>query len=151
MVASLAAIGISAGELEEFLDQDVRKIMADHSCGYCSLLPNLKKGFGWNPGKKLNNWFGEQLRERTGDYDITFKDILRLFGTEICIVVTNLSHMSVEYFHPKTTPNIPVRKAVKMSMALPGVFQVVRETFNGQEDVYVDGGLLCNYPIHAFD
>ena len=32
-----------------------------------------------------------------------------------------------------------------------GVFQVVRETFNGQEDVYVDGGLLCNYPIHAFD
>jgi arachidonate 5-lipoxygenase len=28
--------------------------------------------------------------------------------------------MSVEYFHPKTTPNIPVRKAVKMSMALPG-------------------------------
>jgi hypothetical protein len=31
------------------------------------------------------------------------------------------------------------------------VFQVVRETFNGQENVYVDGGLLCNYPIHAFD
>jgi hypothetical protein len=28
MVASLAAIGVSAGELQEFLDQDVRKIMA---------------------------------------------------------------------------------------------------------------------------
>lgn len=22
---------------------------------------------------------------------------------------------------------------------------------NDYEDVYVDGGLLCNYPIHAFD
>ena len=32
-----------------------------------------------------------------------------------------------------------------------GVFQVVRDTFNGHEDVYIDGGLLCNYPIHVFD
>ena len=32
-----------------------------------------------------------------------------------------------------------------------GVFQCVREMNNDYEDVYVDGGLLCNYPIHAFD
>lgn len=42
-------------------------------------------------------------------------------------MVTNLSHMSVEYFHPKTTPNIPVRKAVKMSMALPGIVIITVE------------------------
>ncbi|XP_046846665.1 uncharacterized protein LOC124440335 isoform X2 [Xenia sp. Carnegie-2017] len=151
MVASLVAIRVSPEELQQFLCQDVGKVLSDHSCGYCSLLPNLRKGFGWNSGKKLNHWFGEQLKERTGDSNITFKEVFRLFGTEICIVVTNLNHMSVEYFHPKTTPNVPLRKAVKMSMALPGVYQVVRETFNGQEDVYVDGGLLCNYPIHVFD
>ena len=51
--------------------------------------------------------------------------ILRLFGKEICIVVTNLSHMNVEYFHPKTTPNTPVRKAVQMSMALPGTIFIL--------------------------
>jgi arachidonate 5-lipoxygenase len=34
MVASLAAIGISAAELQEFLDQDVRKIMAGKSSFY---------------------------------------------------------------------------------------------------------------------
>ena len=28
--------------------------------------------------------------------------------------------MSVEYFHPKTTPNTPIRRAVRMSVALPG-------------------------------
>lgn len=53
----------------------ILSFMLDHSCGYCSLLPNLKKGFGWNPGKKMNHWFGEQLRERTGDCDITFKEV----------------------------------------------------------------------------
>jgi len=47
----------------------------DHTCGYCSLLPNLLKGFGWNPGKRMLRWFGEQLKERTGDSDITFKEV----------------------------------------------------------------------------
>ena len=42
------------------------------------------------------------------------------FGKELCIVVTNLNQMSVEYFHPKTTPNTPIRRAVRMSVALPG-------------------------------
>jgi len=35
----------------------------------------LLKGFGWNPGKRMLRWFGEQLKERTGDSDITFKEV----------------------------------------------------------------------------
>ena len=35
-------------------------------------------------------------------------------------MVTNLSQMSVEYFHPKTTPNTSIRTAVRMSTAMPG-------------------------------
>ena len=50
-------------------------LLTDHTCGYCSLLPNLLKGFGWNPGKRMLRWFGEQLKERTGDGDITFKEV----------------------------------------------------------------------------
>ena len=59
--------------------------MLDHTCGYCSLLPNLLKGFGWNPGKRMLKWFGEQLKERTGDSDITFK--------EVCGIVVNYSQI----------------------------------------------------------
>ncbi|KXJ23340.1 Uncharacterized protein R571 [Exaiptasia diaphana] len=151
ITAALIAIGFNSQELKEFLDQDLKKILVDHNCGYCSLLPNLLKGFGWNPGKKLIKWFGEQLRERAGDADVTFREVLERFGTELCVVVTNLNQMSVEYFHPKTTPNTPIRRAIRMSVALPGVFQCVRQINNDYEDVYVDGGLLCNYPIHAYD
>ncbi|KAK3702887.1 hypothetical protein QZH41_014164 [Actinostola sp. cb2023] len=120
ITATLIAIGYNSQELKDFLDQDLRKILVDHSCGYCSLLPNLLKGFGWNPGKKLIKWFGEQLRERAGDADVTFREVLERFGTELCVVVTNLNQMSVEYFHPKTTPNTPIRRAIRMSVALPG-------------------------------
>ena len=39
---------------------------------------------------------------------------------ELCITAVNVNMLSVEYFHPKTTPNMPVRLAVRMSMAIPG-------------------------------
>ena len=42
------------------------------------------------------------------------------FDRELCVVVTNLNQMSTEYCHPKTTPDMPVRMAVRMSMAIPG-------------------------------
>ena len=60
-----------------------------------------------------------------------------------------------EYCHPKTTPDMPVRLAVGMSMSLPVLmipYRVVRPLGEElQADLYTDGGLLCNYPVHAFD
>lgn len=39
-----------------------------------------------------------------------------------------------------------------LNIYISGVFQSYRHvTDDGTMDVYVDGGLLCNYPIHAFD
>jgi len=151
ITASLVAVGYTSTDLKQFMETDLKKVLVDHRCGYCSLLPNLLSGFGWNPGNKLLKWFGEQLRESTGNPDITFREVLEKYGRELCLVVTNLSQMSTEYFHPKTTPNTPIRTAVRMSMALPGVYQSVRYKTGDDNDLYVDGGLLCNYPIHAFD
>ena len=34
---------------------------------------------------------------------------------------------------------------------LLGLFRTVRHKKYSEKDVYVDGGFLCNYPIHAFD
>ena len=35
-------------------------------------------------------------------------------------MVTNVNTMKAEYCHVKTTPNMPVRLAVRMSMSIPG-------------------------------
>lgn len=40
---------------------------------------------------------------------------------ELCVIVTNLNRMSTEHCHVKTTPNMPVRVAVKMSISIPGI------------------------------
>lgn len=151
MTAALLAVGYNSYQLEDFLSQDLSQVFLDHKCGYCSLLPNILTGFGWNPGNRIYKWFGEKLYDKCGNADITFREVHEKFNRELCIVVTNLNQMTTEYCHPKTTPDMAVRLAVRMSMAIPGLFRATTYTNHGQTDVYVDGGVLCNYPIHCFD
>ncbi|XP_070532621.1 uncharacterized protein [Ptychodera flava] len=151
LTATLLAVGYDVEDIRRYLCQDLRKIIIDHKCGYCSLLPNLVRHYGWNPGRNLLHWLGLRLQETTGNANVTFKELYEKFGNELCVVVTNLNRMDTEYCHVKTTPNMQIRVALRMSISIPGLFQCVRHKNGSEEDIYVDGGLLCNYPIHCFD
>lgn len=152
LVAALLAVGYTSHDLQVFFSKDLRKLFIDQSCGCCSgLLQSLRKNYGWNSGKKLDKWFGNKLKEATGNADITFMEVYKRYNKELCIVVTNVSRMMVEYCHPKTTPDMPVRLAASMSMATPGFFQPVKYQRSRSSDYYVEGGPLCNFPIHSYD
>ena len=58
-----------------WLEHIISLSLVDHRFGVLSLLPNLLKGFGWNPGKKLLKWFGKVLEETTENADITFSQV----------------------------------------------------------------------------
>ena len=47
----------------------------DHRWGILSLIPNILSGFGWNPGNRFLEWFGDTLEEATGNCDITFQQV----------------------------------------------------------------------------
>ena len=47
----------------------------DHPCGLCSLLPNLIRDFGWNPGDRYFEWLGDIIERKTGNRDLTFKQV----------------------------------------------------------------------------
>ncbi|CAG5125631.1 unnamed protein product, partial [Candidula unifasciata] len=151
MTATLLAIGYDSRDLEQFFSLNLNNIFLDHKFGYLSLLPNLLTSYGWNPGQRIYKWFGQRVFDKTGDMDTTFKQVYERFNRELCVVVTNLNQMTTLYCHPKTTPDMPVRLAVRMSMSIPGLFHAVKHTLHGQTDIFVDGGVLCNYPIHCFD
>ncbi|KAK2182160.1 hypothetical protein NP493_364g01050 [Ridgeia piscesae] len=151
MTAALLAVGYDSYHLEKIFSADIQNVMSDHKFGLISLLPNLIKSYGWNPGDKLYKWFGQKMKERTGNADITFQQVYDKFGIELCIVTTNLNQMMSEYCHPKTTPDMPVRLAVCMSAAIPVYLKPVCYKLNVKPELFVDGGLLCNYPIHSFD
>lgn len=51
-------------------------LLTDASFGYFSLLPNLLTGYGWNPGNRIYQWFGEALAKKSkGNPDITFLEV----------------------------------------------------------------------------
>ena len=52
--------------------------------------------------------------------DFAFIQLYNKTGMELCVVVTNLTNMEEEYFHPKTTPDVALRLAIRMSISIPG-------------------------------
>ncbi|XP_038078143.1 uncharacterized protein LOC119745681 [Patiria miniata] len=159
MVAALASVGYDSHDIEKFLRGDITKVFLDARFGKLSFLPNMLRNYGWHPGKKIFHWFGLQLKKKTGKKDLTFKQLYtgdykggnKEAKTELCIIVTNLNNMDSTYCHVKTTPDLPIRKAVQMSGCIPGYICPVKEKLGTTKDYYVDGGLLCNYPIHCYD
>ncbi|XP_078578096.1 uncharacterized protein LOC144863011 isoform X2 [Branchiostoma floridae x Branchiostoma japonicum] len=158
ITATFVALGLSCADVAEEATVDMSKILI--SGGYLRTLikpVNLYRRYGWETGDGFYKYFGSILEKFTwrgdqpGNPDITFKQLYKMRGIELCIVVTNLDQQTEEYCHVKTTPDLPIRKAVRMSMSIPGLFQPVVTDYHGDKDFYVDGGVVCNYPLHCFD
>ncbi|XP_069124132.1 uncharacterized protein [Argopecten irradians] len=156
ITAALLSVGYNSHDVEKFMKKDLSKdFMLDGSFLWrvLTFIPRICSGYGLSPASRVNDWLGEKFREKTGSPDITFEQLYKFNGKELCVVVTNINNMAEEYCHPKTTPDMPVRLAVRMSMSIPGMFHVVRYNHarQSQDNMYIDGGVLCNYPIHCFD
>ncbi|XP_055864358.1 uncharacterized protein YqhO-like [Biomphalaria glabrata] len=122
ITAALIALGYTSSEIDGYMSKNKEDMIFDHSFGYLSLLPNLLKDFGWNPGNGIYKWFGDMIQRKSavGNPDMTFLDLYKERKKELCVVVTNVNQMREEYCHIKTTPNMPIRDALRMSMAIPG-------------------------------
>eukprot|EP00058_Branchiostoma_floridae_P013953 XP_002599441.1 hypothetical protein BRAFLDRAFT_122765 [Branchiostoma floridae] len=158
ITATFVALGLSCADVAQQAEVDMGKILI--SGGYLQTLIkplNLYRRYGWETGDGFLAFFGGILEKFTrkdgkpGNPDVTFKQLYNMSGIELCIVVTNLDQMTEEYCHVKTTPNLPIRKAVRMSMSIPGLFEPVLTDYHGSKEFYVDGGVICNYPLHSFD
>ena len=127
----------------------------DHKWGILGFLPSLLFNYGWNPAIKAYDWFGEVIRikSKKDNPDMTFLELFKEQNVELCVVVTNLNQSRAELCHVKTTPEMPIRQALRMTMSMPFVFQAWSFKLNdlSDKDVYVDGGVLNNYPIRCFD
>ncbi|CAG5135984.1 unnamed protein product, partial [Candidula unifasciata] len=153
LTAALVALGYTSEDIREFMTENIEKVLLDHMCGCLSLLPNLFRRWGWNPGDRIYEWLGDKIKAKTESKnpDLTFFELYQEKGIELCVVVTNLNQMRSEYCHPKTTPDMTIREALRMTISIPGIFMARFYDNYGQRDTYVDGGVLCNYPIHCFD
>jgi len=111
-------------------------------------------GFSWgiHKGSFFESWIEEQVTKKVGKPGASFKEVFERTGIELHVCAANLTTNSVEVFSPKSTPDMSVAKAVRMSMSIPFFFQPVKmKDKAGRECVYVDGGVFRNFPIRLFD
>jgi predicted acylesterase/phospholipase RssA/Ca2+-binding EF-hand superfamily protein len=158
LFAVLASLGCSTDYMLSIVPKDFQGLAKDGTGGRVRSYVRVARARGMHPGQRLYDFLGSILADKAGNSDITFQQLHAMFGRELCIPITNVTRMMTEYCHLKTTPTMPVRLAARISMSLPVLLEPVTMATRRQKsdglvagDVYVDGGLLCNNPLHVFD
>lgn len=127
---------------------DFRKFM-DDSFGYVRDFKRLWKEFGWHEGDFFSGWVGSLVHRQLGNTQATFRDLQRAGRPDLYVIGTNLSTGYSETFSYERFPDMPLVTAVRISMSIPLFFRAKR--FGERNDVYVDGGVMLNYPVKLFD
>lgn len=146
--AVLFACKYSNAEQKKILaDMDFNKFM-DDSFGVARDIDRLVTEFGWHKGEYFRNWIFDLIANKLGTGNATFRDFEVQGKPALFLYGTNLSTGFGEVFSVEHTPTMRVVDAVRISMSIPLFFSAIRQA---RGDVYVDGGLLNNYPIRLFD
>ena len=152
IVATLVGLGYTVEEVREVLwGMDFEKFL-DSSWGVVRDIKRLTEEFGWYKGDYFRAWIGDLIEKKTGNANITFEQAEKLVGekgvSSIYFMVTNLSTGFSEVMSAEKHPGMCVADGVRFSMSLP-IFFTAKRGMRG--DMYVDGGVLDNYPIKLFD
>jgi NTE family protein len=152
IVSALAACRISSDALNTFLGQTNYEDFKDKG-GIFNYLKDLTENFGAYEGDYfLNDWFKTFLQQQNIDPEITFAGVKSQFGTTLKVFSTDLNTQTIQEFSVDTTPNVQIAYAVRASMSIPLFFRAWQfPDSNPNDHIFVDGGVMYNYPIDCFD
>lgn len=150
--AILLGLGFTTKETKNILwSLDFNEFL-DDSWGIIRDTARLIEQFGWYKGDYFRDWIGKLIKEKTGNSESTFADLEAMKDKRgfksLYFMGTNLSTSFSEIFSAEHTPRTCIADAVRISMSIPLFFAAKRST---RGDVYVDGGVLDNYPVKLFD
>jgi NTE family protein len=133
---------------------------------------NKKIHMGIFPGEQFRKWIENKIFVKLGIKNATFKELQYLIEKKelknsldlkyLFLTGSNLSTGKCEIFSHLHTPDMIISDAVRISMSIPIIFNphriYIKNQYgervidtNKQNSLYVDGGLLNNYPISMFD
>lgn len=152
ITALLVGLGYTRAEIDtQVRALDFKKLL-DDSFGMVRDTDRLLKEFGWYKGDYFRDWAGKRIAAKTGNSESTFGDVAARKGNkgfrDLYFMGTNLSTGYSEVFSAEHTPRMCIADAVRISMSIP-LFFAAKRSMRG--DVYVDGGVLDNYPVKLFD
>lgn len=162
--ASLLAVGYSTEEIGKIIsDTPIESFNDEGFIAYGT--KRLIKKFGWYKGDTFLKTIERLIANRTGNPNLTFEELHELAKSypfrDLYVVGVNLSSQHYEVFSHETYPKMRVADAVRVSMSIPLYYRAlwldpdgkVIEEPTPKDDVqlFVDGGLVLNYPVNIFD
>lgn len=151
IIATALAIGFQAHEIHQIMMETDFSEFKDAGWfterSKLAKLWSLIRHWGVYNTTHFDRWIGDLIQSKTGNRDITFAEVRRRYGKMLVLTGTNLTNRCVTHFSTKEHKDMPIRLAVRISMSIPLFFKPV--SYEGC--LYVDGGVLTNYPIRTFD
>ncbi|MBI1781389.1 MAG: patatin-like phospholipase family protein [Sphingobacteriales bacterium] len=167
---AIAALMVSLNYSPKEIDSIMRNLdledFNDGRGGFIGKYTRLKRDYGMYHGRYLSKWLEEIIAAKTGNANTTFTELHELHlkdksFKDLYCTGTNVSKQVVEVFSFESTPGMYLKTAVRISGSIPIYFDPVyidstgrepEELVEGKEyQLYVDGGLIANYPIGIFD
>jgi NTE family protein len=150
--AVLVGLGYTSAQTMNIMNKlDFKKFM-DDDFGVLRDVDRLLNEFGWHKGAYFRKWISKLIKKRTGNPDATFAEVQKQKKAkgfrDMYFIGANISTHFAEAFSHEHTPRMCIADAVRISMSIPLFFASHRSP---RGDVYVDGGLLDNYPVKLFD
>lgn len=156
--AVLIGLGYTVEEMGDLLSSLDFREFQDDTWGLGRDTFRLVKSFGWYKGDAFHAWISDKIAQKMdGNPNATFADIERHKVKRpnlrsLYLVGVNLSTSRTEVFSYETTPDMAIADATRISMSIPLFFTAKKyPNSEGEKDIYVDGGLLNNYPVRLFD
>ncbi len=161
IIATLFAVGYTPKEIKSLVENTPYQNFNDGKYFFIGGFYRMKKQFGWYNGDEFIHWLEKQILLKTGNADITFKQLDSLKKVKLHITGTNLTKQESAIFNVKNFPNMRVADAVRISISIPFYFKPVLMDSNGKVynkfdsnanlSIMVDGGMTANFPIQIFD
>jgi NTE family protein len=146
VAAVMISLGYSSNEIVNVLGNTNFKKFQD------DLNPlKLTKKYGLYRGEKLLKWVQEIIHQKTGNKDLTFAELENQGYRTLKVFASDLNTTSLTEFSYDKTPNVKIAESIRASMSIPFFFDAWKfPDEQPNNHIYVDGGVLYNYPITAF-
>lgn len=161
IAALTVALGYTPSEIEKIIfDTRIQKFN-DGKFFFVGGISRVNQKYGWYRGEAFTKWLGELIKAKTGNADITFRELHDRHYPDLYVTGTSLNRQRMLMFSHENYPDMKVKDAVRISMSIPLYFEAVCidslghvqdiKTAKGNVDIMVDGGFTGNFPINAFD
>ena len=107
--------------------------------------------YGFYKGDAFLQWMKTQISNAGLDPNATFSDFAAKGCRELHVFSTDLNAKGLKEFSTELTPDVIVAEAVRASMSIPLFFEAWTFPSDPHSHVYVDGGMIYNYPLTIFD